>query len=61
MFNTDYEIARKKAQSLADTTRLLLRLKKVGGPLEQGYRWGFVPSEDKQFGRDLEGELIRPS
>ena len=60
-FYTDYEEARRDAQSRADDTGLLLRLRRVDEYGRDGYVFNFVPARDRQFGRDLEGELIEPT
>ena len=56
----NYEEARIAAQDHANQTGLLLRLRKIREFGRVGYAIGFVPHQDKQFGRDSEGELVRP-
>jgi len=59
-FEKDYDKALERAQKEANDTGLLLRLR-VSKALEKGYTWGFVPAKERQFGRDLDGELIYPT
>lgn len=57
----DYHQAAEKAQALANSSGLLLRLRKVREFGRPGFVFNFVPSDTGQhFGRDLEGELVRP-
>ena len=61
-FDPDYDVASTKAREFADQCKMLVRLRKVNGPLEKGYVWNMVPSLAMQFGpADLEGELIVPT
>ena len=58
----NYTEARDAAQKLSNKLGQLIRLRSVreygGGP--KGFTFNLVPRADKQFGRDLEGELITP-
>ena len=58
--HTDYHEARAAAQEYANRLRMLVRLRRVTEFGRAGYRFNLVPSAGKQFGRDLEGELISP-
>jgi len=60
-FETDYRVAQDEAQAKSDETGLLIRLRRTTEYGRTGYVWHFVPRVDKQFGRDLEGELVVPS
>jgi len=53
----DYETARREAQEKADRTRCYVRLKR---DLFGSWNSLVVPNLDRQYGRDLEGELVRP-
>lgn len=57
----DYNEARDKAQAYADQYKCLVRLRGVSEFGQRGYRFNMVPRTEKQFGRDLEGELVMPS
>ncbi len=56
----DYGEARQAAEKLATETGQLVRLRAVKEFGRRGYCWNLVPRTDRQFGRDLEGELIEP-
>lgn len=59
-FFTDYDEAQREARDLANRTRHLVRLKATKEYNQRGYTVRLVPRREKQFGCDLEGELIEP-
>lgn len=58
--NPNYHEVRRQAQRAADDYQMLVRLRKVCWFNKRGFVFNLVPRLDQQFGRDLEGELIRP-
>lgn len=55
-----YSEARKAAQEYATRLGQLVRLRRVKEYGRWVFRFNLVPRLDRQFGRDLEGELIEP-
>ena len=56
----DYHKAKLAAQKKANDLQMLVRIRAVVEFGKHGYVFNLAPSLEKQFGRDLEGELIRP-
>ena len=56
----DYDKARAAAQTAANHSGSLVRLRKVREYGRTGYVFRFAPRLELQHGADLEGELIEP-
>ncbi len=59
-FRTEYHEARTAAQQTSNELKMLVRLRRVTEYGQPGYVFNLVPCLDRQFGRDLEGELFTP-
>ena len=59
-FRTDYHEARDAAQAMSNKLKMLVRLRGVTEFGRKGFIFNLVPRYNKQFGRDLEGELVQP-
>lgn len=60
-FYSDYHEARDAAEQLANKLGMNLRLRNVREYGRKGYVINLIPSLNKCFGRDLEGELVEPA